>query len=200
MPRIDPLDPADMPPGAAAAHEAHLSVGRSTNMKRTLLRSIPAFDALMMWYPLRDTVKPLLGDRLTTLFAHTVSSETDCLICSTFFRRILIDAGENPDELQMDERDAAVVAFGRALAVTPHRMPDAVYDRVAAHFGDEQMVALVAFGALMVATNVVNNALGVPLDDYLQPYRRQPVSAGSDSTASDSTAFAAAAERIGAHG
>ena len=42
------------------------------------------------------------------------------------------------------------------------------------------------YGALMVATNVVNNALGVPLDDYLQPYRREPA--------------AAAAEGIGAHG
>jgi alkylhydroperoxidase family enzyme len=122
-------------------------------------------------------VQPFLGERLTTLFAHAVSSETDCLICSTFFRRILIDSGENPDELALDEREAAVVAFGRELAVTPHWVPDELYGRVAAYFSDEQMVALVAFGALMVATNVVNNALQVPLDDYLQPYRRQPASA-----------------------
>jgi alkylhydroperoxidase family enzyme len=140
----------------------------------------------MTWYPLRDTVKPFLGDRLTTLFAHAVSSETDCLICSTFFRRILIDSGENPDQLEMDAREAAVVAYGRALAVTPHRVPADVYDAVAAYFGDEEMVALTAFGALMVATNVINNALGVPLDDVLQPYRRQPA--------------AAAAEGVGAHG
>jgi alkylhydroperoxidase family enzyme len=184
MPRIAPLEDGEMPPGAAAARDAHLAVGRITNMKRTLLRSVPAFDALMTWYPLRDTVQPFLGERLTTLFAHAVSSETDCLICSTFFRRILVESGENPDELALDEREAAVVAFGRGLAVTPHRVPDAVYDRVAAYFSDEQMVALVAFGALMIATNVVNNALQVPLDDYLQPYRRH----------------AAAAEGVGAHG
>ena len=35
-----------------------------------------------------------------------------------------------------------------------------------------QIVALTAFGALMVATNVFNNALAVPLDEYLEPYRR----------------------------
>jgi len=29
----------------------------------------------------------------------------------------------------------------------------------------------------MVATNVINNVLRVPLDDYLQPYRRQPATA-----------------------
>ena len=82
-------------------------------MKRTLLHSLPAFHALMEWYPLRDTVQPFLGERLTTLFAHAISAETDCLICSTFFRRILIEAGEDPDELELDEREEAVVEFGR---------------------------------------------------------------------------------------
>src|ERR1044072_9461615 len=93
MPRISPLEHDDMPPDARAAHDRHLETARITNMKRTLLRSVPAFDALMTWYPLRDTVKPFLGERLTTLFAHAVSSETDCLICSTFFRRVLVDSG-----------------------------------------------------------------------------------------------------------
>ena len=185
MPRILPLDYDAMPPDARAAHDEHLKTARITNMKRTLLRSVPAFEALMTWYPLRDTVKPFLGERLTTLFAHAVSSETDCLICSTFFRRILVDSGEDPDRLELDEREAAVVDFGRALAVTPHRVPDALYERVAAYFTDEQMVALAAFGALMVATNVFNNTIGVPLDDYLQPYRKTAP---------------AAAEGIGAHG
>ena len=185
MPRIAPLEYEDAPPEARAAHDEHLRTARITNMKRTLLHSVPAFRALMTWYDLRDTVQPFLGERLTTLFAHAVSTETDCLICSTFFRRILVESGEDPDRLEMDGREAAVVAFGRALAITPHRVPDDVYAGVAEHFSDEQVVALVAFGALMVATNVVNNALGVPLDGYLEPFRRQP---------------AAAAEGAGAHG
>lgn len=176
MPRIAPLEYAEMPPDARAAHDAHQTSARITNMKRTLLHSVPAFDALMTWYDLRDTVQPFLGERLTTLFAHAVSSETECLICSTFFRRILVESGENPDRLEMDGREADVVAFGRALAVTPHRVPDDVYARAARHFDDGQMVALTAFGALMVATNVINNALGVPLDDYLQPFRRPSTS------------------------
>jgi hypothetical protein len=32
-------------------------------------------------------------------------------------------------------------------------------------------VALTAFGAIMLATNVFNNALRVDLDGYLEPYR-----------------------------
>lgn len=173
MPRIAPLDSEAAPPDARAAADAHVTRhARMTNMKRTLLHSLPAFRALMEWYPLRDTVQPFLGERLTTVFAHAVSAQTDCLICSTFFRRMLIQTGENPERLKLDERETAVVDFGRALAVTPHEVPEEVFRRVERYFTPAQVVALTAFGALMVATNVVNNVLEVELDEYLQPYRR----------------------------
>jgi alkylhydroperoxidase family enzyme len=126
----------------------------------------------MEWYALRDAVEPFLGERATTLFAHAISAETDCLICSTFFRRILIEGGEDPDRLELDEREAALVAFGRRLAVSPHGVPEPVYRPLETWFDAEQIVTLTAFGALMVATNVFNNALEVPLDAHLEPYRR----------------------------
>jgi alkylhydroperoxidase family enzyme len=174
MARVVPLTYDAASPQARRAHDDHIAQhARITNMKRTLLHSLPAFHALMEWYPLRDAVQPFLGERLTTLFAHAISSETDCLICSTFFRRILIEVGENPDRLQLDERETAVVDFGRRLAVSPFTVPDDVYARAARFFTPEQMVSLTAFGALMVATNVFNNALEVDLDEYLQPYRRK---------------------------
>jgi alkylhydroperoxidase family enzyme len=173
MPRIPPLDNDAALPEARAAAETHVrNHARMTNMKRTLLHSLPAFRALMEWYPLRDTVQPFLGERLTTLFAHAISAETDCLICSTFFRRMLIQTGDNPDRLKLDERETAVMEFGRALAVSPFKVPEEVYRKIEAHFQRAQIVALTAFGALMVATNVVNNALEVDLDEYLQPYRK----------------------------
>jgi alkylhydroperoxidase family enzyme len=173
MSRIAPLEIDAAPADAKAAADAHVrSHARMTNMKRTLLHSLPAFEALMQWYPLRDAVQPILGERLTTLFAHAVSAETDCLICSTFFRRMLIQTGENPERLRLDEREAAVLEFGRALAVSPFKVPDPVYSRLASFFSAAQVVALTAFGALMVATNVVNNVLDVDLDEYLQPYRK----------------------------
>jgi alkylhydroperoxidase family enzyme len=141
-------------------------------MKRTLLHSRPAYRALMEWYPLRDTVTPFLGERLTNIFAHAISADNDCLICSTFFRRILIDAGEDPEAFTLDEREQLVVDFGRCLAKPFARVPDELYQRLAAEFSDEQIVALTAFGAMMVATNIVNNALAVELDEYLEGYRK----------------------------
>jgi alkylhydroperoxidase family enzyme len=173
MPRVVPLEVEAAPADARAAAEAHVrSHARMTNMKRTLLHSLPAFEALMQWYPLRDTVQPILGERLTTLFAHAISAETDCLICSTFFRRMLVQTGENPDRLKLDDRETAILEFGRALAVSPFKVPDPVYQRLAGYLNPAQIVALTAFGALMVATNVVNNALDIELDEYLQPYRK----------------------------
>ena len=173
MPRVPPLDIDAAPPEARAAADSHVrNHARMTNMKRTLLNSLPAFRALMEWYPLRDTVQPFLGERLTTLFAHAISAETDCLICSTFFRRMLIQTGDNPDRLKLDERETVVLAFGRALGVSPFKVPAELYAKLETYFNGAQIVALTAFGAMMVATNVINNALDIELDEYLQPYRK----------------------------
>ena len=172
MARVPPLDYNDASPAARAAHDHHKEhVGRITNMKRTLLRSLPAFDALMTWYTLRDTVQPFLGERLTHLFAHAVSTENDCLICSTFFRRLLIQSGENPDALRLSDLERAVVEYGRQLGRNAHLVSEEMYADLSAHFTPEQIVALTAFGALMLATNVFNNALRVDLDHYLEPFR-----------------------------
>jgi alkylhydroperoxidase family enzyme len=172
MARIQPVDYESAPPSIRAAHDAaERRFGRVTNMKATLLHSIPAYDALMTWYDLRDVVVPFLGERLADLFSHAISAGTDCLICSTYFRKALADAGQDPDELTLNEREQAVVEFGQCLAQPNSRVPDEVYRRLAQHFEQEQIVALTAFGAMMVATNIINNALEVELDDYLLGYR-----------------------------
>ena len=66
--------------------------GRITNMKRTLLHNVPAFKAYMEWYTLYDQLVPVIGDRAISLFSHAISEGNECLICSIFFRKILIYA------------------------------------------------------------------------------------------------------------
>jgi len=173
MPRIPPVEYEQANPAARDAWDQVVAQhGRMTNMKRTLLHSQPSFHALMEWYTLRDVVEPFLGERLVNLFSHAISAETDCLICSTFFRRLLQDAGDAPDALTLSDREQLIVDFGLALAQPASRVPDELYARLTSAFDDEQIVALTAFGAMMVATNIVNNALEVPLDTYLEPYRK----------------------------
>ena len=173
MARISPLDDADAGPDARAALDGIAAAhGRVTNMKRTLARSPVALRALMTWYDLRDEVVPFLGERATTLFAHAISAGTDCLVCSTFFRRLLIDAGRGPRSASARRLGAGPSsAYGRQLAKIRHGVSDELFARLAARLQPEQIVALTAFGGLMVATNLFNNAIRVDLDDYLQTYR-----------------------------
>jgi alkylhydroperoxidase family enzyme len=145
--------------------------GRLTNMKRTLMRSPPAYHALMQWYPLFDSIKTFVGERLAIIFAHAISSESNCLICTTYMRRILIDWGENPNELQLEAKGRALIDFGRAIVSPGNRVPKQIYQQVEQWFTPEQIVALTAFAGLMVATNIVNNVLEVELDEYLYHYR-----------------------------
>jgi alkylhydroperoxidase family enzyme len=176
MARVTPLELSDLDVNAesrAAMEEIQAAHGRVTNMKRTLARSPVALRALMTWYDLRDEVVPFLGDRLTTLFAHAISAGTDCLICSTFFRRLLIDGGVDPEHLRLDDWEQTIVDFGRQLAVDSHGVSDELFGRLAARLNSEQIVALTAFGGLMVATNLFNNALQVDLDEYLYAYRKE---------------------------
>lgn len=173
MARVEPLSEDRAPPAARAELERQRAAhGRVTNMKRTLAHSPAALHALMQWYPLRDEVAAFLGDRATLLFAHAISSATDCLICSTFFRRLLVEGGEDPDRLRTDDRERTLIDYGRQLARDPNGVSDELYARLAGFLRPDQVVTLTAFGGLMVATNLFNNALRVDLDDYLVPFRK----------------------------
>jgi alkylhydroperoxidase family enzyme len=172
MSRIIPLEHEQTRGDARKAFDEGLAKwGRMTNMKRTLLHSLPSYEALMQWYPLFESVKGFTGERLAVVFAHAISSESDCLICTTFMRRLLIDWGESPDQLNLDEKGNALVAFGRAVAQPGSRVPEKVYNEIARFFNPDQIVALTAFAGLMLATNIINNALEVDLDGYLYEYR-----------------------------
>jgi alkylhydroperoxidase family enzyme len=171
MARIPPVDDIAAPPASRELAAAHAATGgRMTNMKWTLAHSPVALEALLQWYPLHDAVEPFLGERRVWLFCHAISAQSDCLVCSTFFRRLLIDAGEDPDAPVLDALDELVMDFGRRLAADPHSVDDALHARLAERFTPAQIVTLTAFGAIMLATNVFNDALGVELDGYLQPY------------------------------
>ncbi|HEX8208416.1 MAG TPA: hypothetical protein VF587_20305 [Solirubrobacteraceae bacterium] len=175
MTRIAPVDAGRAPEASrriAAEHEAAGS--RMTNMKWTAARSPETLAMLLTWYPLFDRIAAFLGVRRAQLLAHAISAQNDCLICSTFFRRLLIDAGEDPESLQLDAEDELIVDLGRRLANDPHAADDDdLFARLRERYGEEEIVALIGFAAIMVATNVFNDALGVPLDEYLLPYTKE---------------------------
>ncbi|MDR1939509.1 MAG: hypothetical protein LBQ40_01785 [Clostridiales bacterium] len=144
--------------------------GRITNMKKTLLHSVPSFKVLMEWYPLRDEVVKVVGEFSLNVYAYAVSHANQCLICSTFFRKILKDGGVNPDELSLDETSELLAEYGAACVAQPVKVSDELFARMRARFSEAEIVLLTAFAGMMIATNLINNALEVKLDEYLVTY------------------------------
>ncbi len=170
---IDPVPVETMTPEQKVAYDSKIARdGRVTNMQRTLLHSVPSFNAYIEWYNLRDLLVPVFGERAIWVFCHTISAGTDCLICSTFFRRLLIDSGISPETYEPSEEEALLESIGRTFITNGHGVDPEVWARLKARYSDEVLTTLVAFGGLMVANNLFNNLLNPPLDEYLHDYRK----------------------------
>jgi hypothetical protein len=165
-------DALDEQQRAARDHQLEAHGGRITTMKATLLTNVPSFTAYMEWYALRDELVPYIGERATSLFSYAISDESDCLVCSVYFRRILIDSGEDPDNPQVTEAEQLLIDWGRAIASDPAGIPEEMLARLEDAFHPELRVVLVAFAGQMVATNLFNMVGRVPLDEILYDYRK----------------------------
>jgi alkylhydroperoxidase family enzyme len=174
MTRIPPLTPETATPEQRAAYDALVKTHAVTNMKAALLHAPVALDAVLKWYDLFAQVKPYLGQRLAILFCDAISRENACELCATFMNREIITWGEDPAHLTLDEREQAVVEFGRQLAADANRVSDALYERLARHFTPAQIVELTVFGGLMIVNNLFNSALRIPVDESLAPFRIDP--------------------------
>lgn len=171
MPRISPVD-QNVSPEIKTAFERHVREyrGRITNMKATLGHSLTAFESYMSWYPLYEEVKTILGERLAYLFAFSISQASNCPLCSTYFRKIIIDRGERPEALTISGEEQEVLDFGAAIAEKQGHISDGIYEAVAKRFAPKEMLVLIAFAGQMIATNILNNVIGTDIDDYLQEY------------------------------
>lgn len=165
---------AELTRAALAAAEEHIEThgGRITNMKRTLLGHVPSFKAYMEWYTLKDELEPYIGERAVSLFSYAISEANDCLVCSVFFRRILIENGDDPDNPEVTETEQLLLEWGRLIATRPTDIPEDFRKRIEQAFQPKLRLMLVAFAGLMVATNLFNSVGRVPLDEVLYDFRK----------------------------
>ena len=166
MAYVSMIDYDTAPEEVKKAHDEHLKIGKMTNMKRTLLNNVPSFKALMEWYTLRDEAAKFLSSLEINFFCYAISAENDCLICSNFFRKILRDENIDFDSFMFTPRQELLIAFGRAMVTDPHNVGDDLFSELKKEFTDEQIVVLTAFGAIMIATNLINTTLHVELDSF----------------------------------
>lgn len=172
MARISPAADSELQPSVQAAFKRHIKEyhARITNMKATLGHSLLAFEVYMQWYPLYEQVEKILGKRLAYLFAYSISKASDCPLCSTFFRKIMIDAGEKPEDLVLTSSQKDIIDFGSSVARYQGNIRDHVYNSIAENFSKTDMVVLIAFAGQMIATNVFNNVIETDIDEYLAEY------------------------------
>ncbi len=176
MARIQTIPSQQLLPEVQRAFEQHVKDynARITNMKATLGHSLLAFEVYMQWYPLYRQVEKIVGKRLAYLFAYSISTASDCPLCSTFFRKIIIDAGEKPEQLELSDTEKELLEFEGSISQNLGHINDQLYRKVALSYTDADLVILIAFAGQMIATNVFNNVIETDIDDYLTQYLPLP--------------------------
>lgn len=141
----------------------HLAQGyRLTNEKLTLLHNVEAFKAIEdSSYTLDRELQRLIGKRAGDFFEYAISEENGCLVCSTYFRKLLKDNGIDFDNFQFTKKEELLISFGRALAKDPKNIPDEIYTELKEEFTEEEIVVITAMGVLMVANNYFNDILKI---------------------------------------
>lgn len=172
MPRILPLTEKEQSTDTKAAFEAHVKnhSSRITNMKATMGRSVLVFNIYMQWYDLYEQVKSIVGSRAAYLFAYAISEGSNCPLCTTYFRKVIIDNGEQPNHLVLSDIDQALLDFGSAIANNKGEVPKELYELLSRTYSETQLVVLVGFAGQMIATNIFNNVFEVEIDGYLAEY------------------------------
>ena len=172
MPRIQPKPLNETSAETIAAYELHKSTynARITNMKATLGHSKIAFEVYMEWYTLYSKIKEITGERMAYLFAFSISKGSNCPLCTTFFRKIIIDNGEKPDDLILTEQEQLLLDFGSEISTQQGKISDELFVQVSKLYTTSQLVELIAFAGQMIATNVFSNVIDTEIDEYLFSY------------------------------
>ena len=159
MSYISKIDPETAGEKEKEVIRDHLAQGyRLTNEKLTLLHNAEAFKAIEdSSYSLDRELQRLIGKRAGDFFEYAISEENDCLVCSTYFRKLLKDNGIDFDNFQFTKKEELLISFGRALAKDPKNIPDEIYTELKEEFTEEEIVVITAMGVLMVANNYFND-------------------------------------------
>jgi hypothetical protein len=171
MPHISQIDYETADAATRAAHDEEVRLrGRMTNMKRTLLHSIPAHRIYAEWFALRDELRPALSDREVWLFCHAIAVQMKGLVPTMFFRRAMIENGISPEHPGANTGEQVLIDFGSAIAIDSNAVPDAIWDALKSRYRERTLVNLVAFAGIMVATIIFTNTVAVELDAELERY------------------------------
>ena len=132
---------------------------RITNMKRTLLHSVTAFQSLEDgFYSLQERLE---DSRTVAFYGYAISTENDCIVCSTYFKKLLDDAGIAFEDFVFTDTEEFLISLGREIVDTKGLISRETREELLRRFDEQQVVELVSFASMMIANNLFNNVLAV---------------------------------------
>ncbi|MDR3354291.1 MAG: hypothetical protein LBO21_04580 [Synergistaceae bacterium] len=145
---------------ALKVYEDREKNGKLTNMVGTLLHSWPSFTA-MEFYPIRNELIKVVGERAVYLYCYAISVEDECPVCSIYHSKLLDEIGIGFEESCFTDTERVLVDYGRALARDANHINEDIYKRLKDNFSDAEIVLITAVGCKMIASNLFNSALRV---------------------------------------
>lgn len=142
----------------------HVATGhRITNVKRIILNHLPSFKSLELGqYDLDDDLQRLIGKLDGDIFEYAISHANECLVCTTYFTRLLKEEhGIDPETFMFTDRQNLLIDYANNLAGNPKEISDELFARMQAEFDDETIVAITTMGVMMIAMNYFNDALRI---------------------------------------
>ena len=162
MARIAKINPETAPQAVRDEIIKHIADGHKiTGVKLTMLHHLPSFRTLEVGsYELDDDLQRLIGKLDGDLFEYAVSVQNECLVCTTYFARLLREEhGLDPNTFTFTDRQKLLMGYGQAIVKDPRHVPDELFDRLRAEFSEEQIVAITTMGVMMVAMNLYTEVL-----------------------------------------
>lgn len=164
MPVIEKIDPEHASDEVQEAVRKHLACGyRITNEKLTLLHNVTCFEALeVQSYAVDRQLQRIVGKRAADIFEYAISQENDCIVCSTYFKKLLEGYGiTDMASFEFTDTERLLVDYAKAVATDRKRIPEELFARLKERFTQEEIVVITTMGVFMIANNYFNDILHV---------------------------------------
>ncbi|MBS7340479.1 MAG: carboxymuconolactone decarboxylase family protein [Acetatifactor sp.] len=164
MPRISLIDLETASEEVKKVVADHVADGyRITNEKLTLLHHVPSFNALELEsYKLDRELQKIVGKRAADFYEYAISLQNDCLVCSTYFTKLLKKNGiDDFNTFNFTDEERLLIAYARAIADDPKNVSDELFEQLKARYTEEEIVVITTMGVFMIANNYFNDILQV---------------------------------------
>lgn len=164
MPIVEKIDIEHASGEVKEVVEKHLADGyRITNEKLTLLHNVTCFEALeVQSYAVDRQLQRLVGKRAADFFEYAISQENDCIVCSTYFKKLLESYGiTDIASFDFTDTEKLLIEYAKAITADVKNIPDELFVRMKERFTSEEIVVITTMGVFMIANNYFNDILRV---------------------------------------